>query len=154
MKHFLDIRLVFKTIFYQFQNVDFITSCQEAKKNSLNLFSPIPPHFFPHPGCGRNVTDFWGWGAHRAQLRCPDNASDDLFELGTPGGALNLNSTRYPDDGRYGYLTLQGKIPTEESGIKPGTSWLVVWSSDHQTTRLIALLIFCALFLRLFVYLV
>jgi hypothetical protein len=25
-----------------------------------------------HPGCGRSVTDFWGWDARRAQLRCPD----------------------------------------------------------------------------------
>jgi hypothetical protein len=25
----------------------------------------------PPPGCGRSVTDFWGWGAHRPQLRCP-----------------------------------------------------------------------------------
>ena len=41
---------------------------------------PLPP--MPHvllvdfvvlpPGHGRNVTDFWGWDAHEAQLRCPD----------------------------------------------------------------------------------
>jgi hypothetical protein len=24
------------------------------------------------PGHGRSVTDFWGWDAHEAQLRCPD----------------------------------------------------------------------------------
>jgi hypothetical protein len=29
-----------------------------------------------------------------------------------------------------------GKIPTAEPGIEPGTSWLVVRSSDHQGTRL------------------
>ena len=36
-----------------------------------------------------------------------------------------------------GILPLQGKIPMVEPGIEPGTSWLVVRSSDHQTTRLI-----------------
>jgi hypothetical protein len=29
------------------------------------------------------------------------------------------------------------KIPMVEPGIEPGTSWLVVRSSDHQTTRLV-----------------
>ena len=36
-----------------------------------------------------------------------------------------------------GILPLQGKIPMVEPGIKPGTSWLVVRTSDHQTTRLV-----------------
>ena len=38
-----------------------------------------------------------------------------------------------------GILPLQGKIPIVEPGIEPGTSWLVVGSSDHQTTRLVNL---------------
>jgi hypothetical protein len=59
-----------------------------------------------------------------------------MDERGVPGGALNLNFTSYPDHGRYGDLPLQGKIPTAEPGIEPGTSWLVVRSSDHQATRL------------------
>jgi len=29
------------------------------------------------PGHGRSVTDFWGWDAHEAQLRCPDDVSGD-----------------------------------------------------------------------------
>ena len=37
-----------------------------------------------------------------------------------------------------GILPPQGKIPMVEPGIEPGTSWLVVRSSDHQTTRLVA----------------
>jgi hypothetical protein len=57
-----------------------------------------------------------------------------MCERGVPGGALNLNSTGYPDHGRYGDLPMQGKIPTAEPGIEPGTSWLVVRSSDHQDT--------------------
>jgi hypothetical protein len=92
----------------------------------------------PLPGCGRSVTDFWGWAAHRAQLLCPDDVSDDdMYERGVPGGALSLNSTDCPDHGRYGDLPLQGKILTAEPGIEPGTSWLVVRSSDHQATRLV-----------------
>ena len=36
-----------------------------------------------------------------------------------------------------GILPLQGKIPMVEPGMEPGTSWLVVRTSDHQTTRLV-----------------
>jgi hypothetical protein len=90
------------------------------------MYFAVPP-----PGCGRSVTDFWGWDAHRVQLRCPDEVSDDMCECGVPGGALNLNYTGYPDHGRYGDLPLQGKIPTAEPGIELGTKWIVVRSSDQ-----------------------
>ena len=30
------------------------------------------------PGHGRSVTNFWGWDAHEAQLRCPDDVSGDI----------------------------------------------------------------------------
>jgi hypothetical protein len=45
---------------------------------------PLPPHVHmnfavPPPGCGRSVTDFWVWGAHRARLRCPDDVSEDTY---------------------------------------------------------------------------
>jgi hypothetical protein len=30
------------------------------------------------PGCGRSITDFWGWDAHEVQLRCPDEVDGDL----------------------------------------------------------------------------
>jgi hypothetical protein len=63
-----------------------------------------------------------------------------MYERGVPGGALNLNSTGYPDHGRYGDLPLQEKIPTAEPGIEPGTSWLIVRSYDHQATRLVSVL--------------
>jgi hypothetical protein len=63
--------------------------------------------------------------------------SDDMYERGVPGGALKVNSIGYPDHGRYGDLPLQGKIPTAEPGIEPGTSWLVARISDHQATRLV-----------------
>ena len=32
---------------------------------------------FP-PGHGRGVTDFSGWDAHEARLRCPDDVSGDI----------------------------------------------------------------------------
>jgi hypothetical protein len=103
---------------------------------------PVPPHVHIHfvvppPGCGQSVTDFWGWGAHRAQLRCTDDKSDDKYEFGVTGGALNLNSASYLDYSRCGHLPLQGKMLTVEPRIKPGNSWLIIGSSDHQTTRLV-----------------
>jgi len=30
------------------------------------------------PGHDRRVTDFWGWDAHEAPLRCPDDVSGDI----------------------------------------------------------------------------
>jgi len=45
---------------------------------------------FP-PGCGECVADFWGWGAHEARLRCPDDVSGDMQEGEIPGGVLSLN---------------------------------------------------------------
>jgi hypothetical protein len=52
-------------------------------------------------------------------------------------GTLNINSAGYPDHGRYGDLLLQGKIPTAEPEIEPGTSWLVV--RNHHATRLVCI---------------
>ena len=45
---------------------------------------------FP-PGCGDSVADFWGWDAHEALLRCPDDVSGDMQEDEIAGGALSLN---------------------------------------------------------------
>jgi hypothetical protein len=47
------------------------------------------------PGHGRSVTDFRGWDAHEAQLRCPDGVCV-VIEDDVPGGALNLKSTNLP----------------------------------------------------------
>ena len=43
----------------------------------------MPPHVLVDfvvlpPGHGRNLTDFWGWDAHEARLRCPDDVSGDI----------------------------------------------------------------------------
>ena len=59
---------------------------------------------FP-PGCGDSAADLWGWDAHEARLRCPDDVSGDRQEDKIPGGALSLN-----------LLTTQTKITT---GIFP-----------------------------------
>ena len=97
---------------------------------------PMPPHVrmnfrgFP-PGCGDSVADFWGWDAHEARLRCPDDVSGDMQEDEIPGGALRLNLLIYPDRGHHGNLSLQGKIPMLEPGIESGASWLVVRYPDH-----------------------
>jgi hypothetical protein len=57
----------------------------------------------------------------------PDDVSDDMYERGVPGAALNPNSTGYPDHGRHGDLPLHGKIPTAEPGIEP---WNLMASSQ------------------------
>jgi hypothetical protein len=76
--------------------------------------------------------------------------SGNIYERGVPGGVFNLNSTSYPDHGHYGDLPLQGKIPTAEPGIEPGTSWLLVRSSDHQATRLISSINFYVAYYTIF----
>ena len=38
-----------------------------------------------------------------------------------------------------GVFPFQGKTQMVETGIEPGTSWLVVRSSDHQATRLVVI---------------
>ena len=45
---------------------------------------------FP-PGCGDSVADFWGWVAHEARLRCPDDVNGDMQKDEITGGALSLN---------------------------------------------------------------
>ena len=51
---------------------------------------------------------------------------------------LKSRSTNYPDHGHHGDPPPKRKIPMVKPGIEPGTSWLVVRSSDHYTTRLVA----------------
>ena len=84
------------------------------------------------PGHGRSVTDFWGWDAHEAQLRCPDCVWVVIEEDVVPGGALNLNSTNLPRPWSHRESSPSRKIPMVEPGIEPGTSWLV----DHEAGSL------------------
>ena len=63
----------------------------------------------------------------------------ELWLLVTEVSTLNLILLTIQTMVTTGILPLQGKIPIVEPGIEPGTSWLVVGSSDHQTTRLVNL---------------
>ena len=85
---------------------------------------------FP-PGCGDSVADFWGWDAHEARLRCPNDVSGDMHEDEIPGGAISLTLLTTQTMVTTGNLSLQGKIPMVEPGIENGTSWLVVRDPDH-----------------------
>ena len=52
----------------------------------------MPPHVLLvdfvvlPPEHGRNVTDFWGWDAREAQLRCPDDVWVVIEEDVVPEG--------------------------------------------------------------------
>jgi hypothetical protein len=66
----------------------------------FTFFPPMPPHSLidfvvSPPGCGRSVTDFWGWDAHKALLRCPDEVDCDIWIWSTRRG-LYLSSTELP----------------------------------------------------------
>ena len=85
---------------------------------------------FP-PGCGDSLADFWGWDAHEARLRCPDNVSGDMQEDEIPGGALRLNLLTIQIMVTTGIFPWKEKFFMVEPGIEPGTSWLVVRDPDH-----------------------
>jgi len=52
-------------------------------EQSNDFFPSMPPHVlvdfvvFP-PRHGRSVTNFCGWDAHEARLRCPDDVNGDI----------------------------------------------------------------------------
>ena len=104
--------------------------------NSLDHVSLMPPHVHTN-FCG---PPSWLW------RKC-----NRLLTLGRPWGAVTLSrwcegwcigrwgarrghksrSTNYPDHGHHGDPPPTRKIHMVEPGIEPGTSWLVVRSSDH-----------------------
>jgi hypothetical protein len=78
------------------------------------------------------------WGPlQRGDLSRGFNRFDRFMAPRKWGFNLKSKSTDYPDHGHHGDPPPMRKIPMVEPGIKPGTSWLVVRSSDHQTTRLV-----------------
>ena len=122
-----------------YTDTDFNISVE--KWTNSNNVPPVPPPVlmnfavFP-PGCGDSVADFWGWGAHEAQLRCPDDVSGDMYiyEDEVPGCVIKSKSTSYPDHSHW------ETSPTRKHshgragiffGIEPGTSWLEVRNLDH-----------------------
>jgi len=64
----------------------------------LSKYAPLMPPpvrtnfvVFP-PGCGDSAADFWGWDAHEAQLRCPNDVSGDMYmKMRCQDGPLSLN---------------------------------------------------------------
>jgi hypothetical protein len=50
--------------------------------------------------CREGDGDIWIWSVGRGMV---------IYGYGVPGGALNLNSTNYPDHGHHGDLPLSGK---------------------------------------------
>jgi hypothetical protein len=107
----------------------------------MSVFFSIPPHvhidfMVPPPGCGRSVTDFWVWGAQRAQLRCPDDVSDDIhiwawsirrslkpnfYKLPRPGSLWGSSSAREKPHGR-----------TANRARDLMVSSLKFWSPSHE----------------------
>jgi hypothetical protein len=58
-----------------------------------------------------------------------------IYEYGVPGGALNLNSTNYPDNGHHGDPSLSGKNPhgrTENRTRDLLISSQKRWPLDHE----------------------
>ena len=54
------------------QGQSFLFVCPMPPPRVLVNFVVLPP------GHGSSVTDSWGWDAHEAQLRCPDDVSGDI----------------------------------------------------------------------------
>jgi hypothetical protein len=73
----------------------------------------------PPPGCGRSVTNFWVYGTHRARLRCPDYVSDDMYERGVPGVALNLRSKATQTMVAVGIFPRKGKFSRQNRESNP-----------------------------------
>ena len=68
-----------------FLQVGMVLSCTMIRNFIKNeyFFNPMPHMYFTDfvvfpPEYGRSVTDFWGWDAHEARLRCPDVVSGDI----------------------------------------------------------------------------
>ena len=138
-----------------FTKKNYFNLCQKDKRarrgkfqsSKLSSFSPVLMFFLmpPHVYTNFRGPPSWLW------RKC-----NRLLGLGRPWGAVTLSrwyegwyigrwgarrglksrSTNYPDNGHHGDPPPTRKIPMVEPGIEPGTTWLVVRSSDHQITRL------------------
>ena len=88
----IDLDLVRKEIAILRFTIINMRSPTNVKEDPPPLPTPVLMNFrgFP-PGCGDSVADFWGWDAHEARLRCPDDVSGDMQEDEISGGSLSLN---------------------------------------------------------------
>jgi hypothetical protein len=63
-----------------------------------------------------------------------------MYEYEVPGGALNLNSTNYPDHGHHGDPSLSGKNPHGRAG---NWTWDLMissqkrWPLDHEAGHIV-----------------
>jgi hypothetical protein len=74
------------------------------------------------PGCGRSVTDFWGWDPHKAQLRCPDEALNISYtELPRPWSPWESSPSRKNPHGRTANQTRDLMIRCQK-----------IWPLDHE----------------------
>jgi hypothetical protein len=89
------------------------------------------------PGCGQSVTDFWGWDAHEAQLRCPDDV-DGGIRIWSTGRGLNVSSTKLPRPWSPWESSLSRKNLHGRTGNR--TRDLMIssqkpWPLDHEAGR-------------------
>ena len=99
----------------------------------------MPPHVLVDfvvlpPGHGWSVTDLWGWDAHEAQLRCPDDVSGDI------GGC---SARRAPKPKFYWptqTMVTGGILPFRENSHGRAGNWTqdlmicsqILWPLDHE----------------------
>jgi len=101
------------------------------------FFGPMPPHVLVDfvvlpPGHGGSVTYFWGWDAHEAQLRCPNDVSGDIGRC----SARRVLKPKFYQPNQT--MVTTGILPfRENSHGRPGirTRDLMI-SSQRLTTRL------------------
>jgi hypothetical protein len=89
------------------------------------------------PDCGRSVADFWGWDAHEAQLRCPDEVDGDIWIRGDRRG-LNLNYTKLPRPWSPWGTSPSSKNLHGRTGNRTRDLMIIsqkLWPLDHETGR-------------------
>jgi hypothetical protein len=87
------------------------------------------------PGCGRSVTDFWGWDAHEAQLRCPDEVDGDMWS--TRRG-LNLSPTKLSRPWSPWESSPLRKTPHDRAGKRTRDLMISsqkLWPLDHEASH-------------------
>ena len=63
-------------------------------------------------GCGDSLADFWSWGAHEAQLRCPSDVIGDMYmKMRYQGGPLILSLLTTHTMFTMGIFPYQEKFP-------------------------------------------
>jgi hypothetical protein len=97
---------------------------------SINTTCPLWTSWSSPPGCGRSITDFWGWDVHETQLLYPDEVDGD-GEYEVPGGALNLSSTELPRRWSPWGSSPSRKNPHDRTWNRTRVSWSVFRNSDH-----------------------